>query len=297
MPLAMKTKKFDRLAQIAVSLGLVLVVFSGCGEDVNKPGTESTYVLFGYLYVGETVSEENAIFLAWTRSIEETYQREDAVVSGAVVTLRREGSVVRDTLEMVEPGYYANPDVAIGPLETYHLDVYIGGNLEITSTTTTPNAFTIETDLREAPLTMVHGDIPDSFGVLIDSPDETQIFMVDIYCTEDWQDAVFLEGYQHGQRNHPDDYERYGGDNSEPRHICAFFALDDLEKDGDRFVLDWYSAMMVFQGTYDVAFLTIDDNYYNYLYRDFPERNAGVVGGIGVFASACRKAFCVEVVE
>jgi hypothetical protein len=54
---------------------------------------------------------------------------------------------------------------------------------------------------------------------------------------------------------------------------------------------------MAFYGQYEVGVYSIDDNYYNYLYRDHPERNGGVTGGVGCFSSACRKTYRVRVIE
>jgi hypothetical protein len=55
--------------------------------------------------------------------------------------------------------------------------------------------------------------------------------------------------------------------------------------------------MMVFYGRQQVQLLSIDDNYYNFLYREHPEESGGIIGGIGVFGSAYRKDYRVEVQE
>ncbi|MBD3334301.1 MAG: hypothetical protein GF355_02190 [Candidatus Eisenbacteria bacterium] len=54
--------------------------------------------------------------------------------------------------------------------------------------------------------------------------------------------------------------------------------------------------MMVFYGRYEVQLPAIDDNAYNYLYREHPEESGGIVGGLDVFGSAYRERFQVEVV-
>ena len=43
--------------------------------------------------------------------------------------------------------------------------------------------------------------------------------------------------------------------------------------------------------------MSIDQNYYNWLYRDHREENGGINGGIGVFGSACRRLWNVRAVE
>jgi hypothetical protein len=45
------------------------------------------------------------------------------------------------------------------------------------------------------------------------------------------------------------------------------------------------------------AKMSIDENHYNYLWKEHPEESGGIVGGIGVFGSARRERYEVEVVE
>ncbi|MBD3335029.1 MAG: hypothetical protein GF355_05895 [Candidatus Eisenbacteria bacterium] len=69
----------------------------------------------------------------------------------------------------------------------------------------------------------------------------------------------------------------------------------DTEREEELFRIEFYSAMMVFYGRYEVQLLAIDDNAYNYLYREHPEESGGIVGGLGVFGSAYRERSQVKV--
>jgi len=148
---------------------------------------------------------------------------------------------------------------------------------------------------KPLPHSMRHSEIPDRYPFELICRDEEQIFMMDVYCLESWEDARYITPF--GDHDRPDDAEEYGYDNGEPRHISAYFRIEDVTEDHGVYTMGFYSAMMVFWGHYEVSLLAIDDNYYNYLYREHPEESGGIVGGIGVFGSACRNRYLVKVIE
>lgn len=281
---------------IAASLLTLLVIMGvGCSGDTTGPETRDEIVVFGFLYVGETVSDTNAIRISRTRPVLDHYDPDEAAVRDARVVLREEGRTDGDTLVMVRPGYYANPAIVIDSLTTYHLRIEIPGEEPITASTTTPNIFETGLEPLQVPETMRHETIPDEHPITLTCPDEEQIIYLDVYCTEDWEDARYINVF--GGNDRPEDYDEFGGDEGEPRHIIAYFRLNDIEEEDDHYLLDWYNAMMVFYGSYDVQLFSIDDNYYNYLFREHPELSGGVEGGIGVFGSAFRERYQVEVTE
>lgn len=288
-------RRSGRLGALAAALAAAAVL-SGCGKgDTTGPEWEKEIVVFGYLYVNETVNEGNALFLSRTMPVDEYYDIDEAVVTGALVTLRKEGAGKPDTLAMVRPGYYANPAVAVEPVATYHLRVEIEGEDPITASTTTPWPFEVFAEPKALPDSMVHSAIADSFPIHLDCESEDQIFLVDAYCLEEWENAFYIEAF--GPDEQPQDYDEYGGDDGEPRHIAPYFRVKGLERENGHYRLGWYGDLMVFYGDYDIQVMSIDDNYYNYLYRDHPELNGGIAGGIGVFGSACRATWRVRAVE
>ena len=181
---------------ILVALGAALhFALAGCSGDVTGPPLREEIAVFGFLYVGEQVSATNAVLVTRTRPVLERFDPEEAAVTGATVTLLREGASDPDTLAMVSPGYYTDPSVVIDPLTTYHLAVSIPGEESITATTTTPVAYEVLSGPVSLPDTMRHGDIPDSFPFVVTCPDEEQIFLLDVYCLEDWEDARYINPF------------------------------------------------------------------------------------------------------
>lgn len=273
---------------------LVPLLLSGCGGAPTKPKYVEEIAVSAYLYVGEAVSDSSPVVLTRTRPVDEYYDASEAAIRDAVVTLRADDTALEDTLRMVAPGRYANPAVVIRPRTTYHLKAQVGG-ATIAASTTTPIAFDVLRAPRVMPDVMRLAAIADSFPLIVSCPDPEQIFLVDVYCLEAYQNARYV--HRIGSADHPKDYGEYGGDNGEPRHISAYFRLKDLGGGEAGYRISFYGDMMAFYGEYLVGVFSIDQNYYNYLYRDHPELSGGIRGGIGVFGSACRRQYHVRAVE
>jgi hypothetical protein len=176
------------------------------------------------------------------------------------------------------------------------LEATIDGK-KVTATTTTPRAFATPREPRPDSVgVMPQSTIAESFPIVVACSDPEQVFLVDVYCTEDWQGARFIHRLGGGQDT-PGSYDEYGGANGEPRHISRYFQLRNIPASDEGYLISFYGDMMWFYGRYQVGVFSIDENYYNYLYRDHPELNGGVRGGIGVFGSACRRQYQVKVVE
>lgn len=286
------------LRSVALCLLALAAGVTGCSDDATAPPRDEVAV-FGYLFVGETVGAADPIVVTRVRPIGAYYDPAEAAVNDAVVTLRREGDTRAETLRAVGPGAYAAPGFPIEERTTYDLRVEIPGDRVLEARTTTPYAFDIDGGPPVLPDSVPHSIVQDTYPILVACENPAQIALVDVYCREAWQDARYITPF--GDHAAPDDYDEYGGDNGEPRHIQAYFRLQDLVRTGggsgagERYVIDFYSAMMAFYGTYTVQVFTIDDNYYRFLYRDHPEEEGGIVGGIGVFGSACRRSWEVRV--
>ena len=264
------------------------LALAGCSGDTTAPQDAGTIAVFGTLYIGKTI-DEPGIRVSRVQPIEAPYDRDEAAVNDALVTIRREGAPAPDTLRLARPGEYVGSGFSIAARTTYHLRVVVPGGPEITATTTTPDSFSASGGPPHGPVE--YEALQDLYPILVRCENAKQILLVDAYCNEDWEDARYVNPF--GSRNAPEDYDEYGGDNGPPRHISAYFRLDQIVRDGDAYVIDFYSAMMAYYGSYDVHVLSIDDNTYNYLYRDHPEENGGIEGGIGLFGSAERRVWTV----
>ena len=271
---------------------LALAGLAGCGGDTTGPPTADEIAVFGHLYVGETVSAANAIHVSRVKPIDEHYDRDAAAVSDAIVTLTAAGGAA-DTLELVAPGAYADSTIVITERTTYQLHIEIPGDRVVTAATTTPLTIQINGGPPELPQTVPQAILQDTYPVLVSCDDPEQIILTDVYCLEEWQNAQWI--YPIGPDDTPQNYEEYGGDDDEPRHIFAYFHVNDVVQEAGQYVVDFYGAMMAFYGKYTVHVSAIDTNVYDYLYKDHPEENGGVVGGIGLFGSACRRVWSVQV--
>ena len=63
------------------------------------------------------------------------------------------------------------------------------------------------------------------------------------------------------------------------------------------YLIDWYSSMIVFYGSYTMQVLAIDENYTNYLFSEYPVYSGGIEGGLGVFASVTGKKYHLNVMK
>lgn len=274
--------------------GLVLVTCLaslGCGSSATRPRYDDEAVLFGYLYVGEAITAENALRVSRTRPVQDYYDPTDATVNDAVVLLRAEGATLVDTLRWVAPGRYANPAVVVAESTTYQLTVTFAGRT-VSATTRTPRAFSVLQEPLIVPATMPHAAISETYPVVLNGADPTQIILVDTYCLEPFQNARYVNPI--GSRDTPADFDEYGGTNGAPRHSQFIFRLEDLPEVSGGYRIGFYGDMMQFYGEHALGLFAIDANYYNYLYRDNPERTSGVTGGVGVFGSASRRTYRVK---
>lgn len=280
-------------------LALVLLALLSCGGETVRPQSEDEIALFGFLYIGEAINDSNPIWISRVSPVDRPYSKGRSALTGATVLLRRfdpgrPGGERTDTLRMGKAGYYRNPEVVIEPNVRYDITVLLQEKILLTAATTTPTPFVATRVPRVLPEVMRHAVMADSFPITVVCPDPDQIFLVDVYCTEEWADARYITPFR---EDSPQSYEEYGSAAGEPRHISAFFRVKNLPRSPEGYRVHFYDAMMAFYGEYDVQVLSIDENYYDFLYRDRPERSSGIEGGIGVFASADRERFRVEVVE
>ena len=68
------------------------------------------------------------------------------------------------------------------------------------------------------------------------------------------------------------------------------------EKTG-RWILDWYSSMIWFYGSFTIQVIALDDNYHHYVYANNKELTSGVTGGIGVFGSLTGESYKLEILR
>jgi hypothetical protein len=282
-----------RLSPFIGTIGiLAAALLFGCAGDSSGPGNRDDIVVFGHLYVGERVDSVNAIRISRVGPIDSRYVRDDAAVLNATVTITRSGATP-ETLLPVGPGAYANPAIEVMPRSQYLLRIDVPGLPTVRAATVTPSAIHLDGGPPELPRSVRHEVLQDSFPIFVTCDDAEQILLTDVYCMASWDSVVYI--YPFGNHKRPDNYEEFGGDDGEPRHIFAYFRVNDVVTDERGSKIDFYGAMMAFYGTHRIHVSAIDDNTYRYLYRDFPEESGGIIGGIGLFGSACRREWEVKV--
>ncbi|RMH73791.1 MAG: DUF4249 family protein [Gemmatimonadetes bacterium] len=302
---------------ICLLMGFAWLLLWGCDADdgLQSDSYVEQIAIHGYLYVDQPISAANAIFISRTLPILEPYDIHETAIENALVTLQVDGSTQIDTLYHLyrdierlidtDPttyqtislgGFYANPNITIDALTTYHLRVETEDHV-LTATTTTPHPIEVVHAPKVRPEVMTYTEMMEAYPIWITCEEPSQLMLVDVFCREAWEDAAYIDPFIN---DNPDvnSFDEYGGVNGEPRHISAYFRLQGIIPDENGiYDVGFYRDMVVFYGTYDVNIMSIDENYYNYLYRDDPERNGGIHGGVGVFGSADRAYFDIEIVK
>lgn len=273
---------------------MLVMVAVGCENNPTEPDYQKEVAVYGYLWGNESLNAEHAILISYTRPVDESYSMDDAMIENGIVTLKNESTGELFTLDddPDSPGFYYNDSLIIQPKTTYTLTVEDDGNI-VTAVTTVPPELSMETDLLTDEINYVYrDDLGTIKPVFLHGENKEQIIYVDMYCNETWENAEFIDNF--GPQDKPEDREQYDqGRNEQPRHVVTFMRLKDLKTDvyPGEYVVFWYHSMMVFYGSNTMQILAIDENYHNFLYKEHPELNGGINGGIGVFGSVCGEDF------
>lgn len=281
-------------------LVLVLIV-TGCDKDPAGPEYQQEVSVFGFLWGNEYLTEDHAIMIAWSQPVTEYYDLNQAVIRGAEVTLTdvNAGTSYPLTEAPEKPGFYFNEQVFIHPKTSYRLQISVDDRV-VTATTTVPPTLEIETELDSVNVNQVYKtNLSKNLPIFIDCESPEQVILVDMYCNESWEDAEYVTEFF--GRSEPEDAEEYeGGQNGEPRHIMGFGKYETFTSNDfpNQYVVDWYSSMIVFYGSYTLQVMAIDKNYQTYITtQEYRELESGIEGGIGVLGSMTGKTFRLEVLK
>lgn len=284
-----------------ILFGCLLLAFFSCSKNPNSPDYEKEITVFGFLWGNKPMTANRAIMISYTQPIDELYDLQQSVIKNADVTMTdvNSGEIYKLT-DDEKPGFYFNDSLIAKPKNSYLLKVEID-NKTVTATTTIPPALLVRTNLKTDEIDSVYQEnLSRQKPIFLECEDGEQIIVVDMYCNESWENAEYINPFW-GQEK-PGDAGEYGGNdgNSEPRHIIAsakFRELFSLNYPGQA-VIDWYSSMIGFYGSYTMQVMAIDDNYYNFINKnEYPELQSGVQGGIGVFGSVCGETFRLYVLK
>ena len=292
-----------KLKQTIIGLLTFLILFIlGCSKNPAKPEYEKKVAVYGFLWANEPLDQEHAVLVTYSQPLDALYSLRDAGIRDALVTLTEENSGASFDLadENSKPGFYYNESVMIKTNTTYTLTIRVDGQT-VTAQTTVPAELHQLTQLDSVGLNAVYRENLGFYKpVIIETENENQLIMVDMYCNESWQNAEYVNAFGNGDHNKPEERDEYDqGINAEPRHIFALVPYKDLtapEFEGFH-VVYWYSSMIVFYGSYTLTISAIDNNYHNYLTAEHPPQSGGIEGGIGVFGSVCGQKYELEVLK
>lgn len=280
---------------------LALCGLFSCSKNPNTPNYEKEIAVFGFLWGNKPITVDRAILISYTQPIDELYDLQQSVIKNANVTITEVNSgKIYSLSDAVRAGFYFNESLIVKPKNEYLLKVEVDDKI-VTAMTTVPPALLIQTNLITDKIDSVYQEgLSREKPIFLECEDGEQIIVVDMYCNESWEDAEYINPFW-GQ-DKPGDADEYAGSdgNSEPRHIIAsakFRELFSINYPG-RVVIDWYSSMIGFFGSYTMQVVAIDENYYNFINKnEYPELQSGVQGGIGVFGSVCGETFRLYVLK
>lgn len=280
---------------------LMILSSAACDKNPSAPVYQKEITVFGYLRGNENLSENNAILIAYTQPLTGFYKLDQAVIRGATVNITENGTgqiyALHDSPE--KPGFYFNNQLFVKPKETYGLKIEYEGRT-VTAATTVPPVLQITTQLSKDSVNYVHPtNLSRQKPIFLNCEKENQIILVDLFCNETFDHAEYISTFRK-DHHYPENQEEYdGGTNSQPRHIQGIAQYKELvspEYPGQH-VIYWYSSMLVFYGSNTMQVIAIDDNYHHFLYKEHPEFESGVTGGIGVFGSVIGATFKLQVLK
>jgi hypothetical protein len=280
---------------------VLLVLIAGCSKNPSAPNYQKELTVFGYLWGNEHLTADHAIWIAYTEPVTDFYDANAAALSHGDVTLREQDTgIIHRLRERPErPGYFYNDTVLVRPKTSYQLTVMADGKT-VTAVTTVPPVLDMITALRTDSVNVVRPEnLSRQMPVFLQCENPDQVVLVDMNCTEPYQNAEYIRPFMESQK-FPQNREEYdGGANGEPKHITAFARYKDFTSADypGQVVIFWYSSMLAFYGSYTMQVMAIDGNFHNYLYKEHPEFEGGIQGGIGVFGSMCGKVFRLRVVK
>lgn len=280
-------------------LPLLVWACSGTGDERN---TQSTYVITALLTAGQMVNADNPIYVTSSVNLDHgnilDMSIQNAIVaitdstSGQVYPLTYVGLPVTDTQSL---GYYCDTSgtLLVQPQHTYRIDVQIEQN-HLWAITTVPPALAVVdsangfTANASGPYPQVAVDSLDAHHPLYmyTSPGYSFHMFMETYCLE--EDYHNLEySFPILGQDKPKKQEDYEDPiNHSPRRLRWYY--DYLTDNNGLARESSYQTSFAFKhADYYMKVLSIDDNYYRYLYKPEGYKYGGVNGGYGYFGSGC----------
>ncbi len=276
---------------------LSLLFLFGCELTSPQRFDETEYVITGLLYAGEYVTIEHPIYVNRAINAEEGNIM-DVFIDSAEVTLyelspeRR----VRESiaLEFGAPFGFYDPDssMLIKAGYTYRIEATIEGE-RVWAETTVPHNISIITDstfTKDGSDSIYPSIDYDNMGskhpIYLRTYDESPVILyLEIYCLEDYDDAEMITDFGPPEFDE-DDYESLREGSITFTYTPKYHASTPGLPAGYYVTKKSYYLSIMFGGKHKLTLYSIDENYYNYLYKSEGFYYGGINNGLGYFGSA-----------
>jgi len=304
-------------------IAILSLLILSCNDFTSSARYDgSVFTLTGLLHEGETVSMDRAIFIGTTVDAYDG-NLNDAVIDDAIVFLHNQtrndsiqlqffANFPQNEEDPFQIGYYdPTGSFYIYADEIYYINAeipYDNSSVILEATTTIPDSiivnvlqdefFTNDPELGFPELSYETANLEHPLTIGTFSPEVVKLFF-QFYCLEEFQNAEYIIDYP-GVDDYPEDEEDYEDPVSGmPRKIEYFTEYLPNPTEEDYFIVsdNGYKPNFVFYGKYSITIYSIDENYYNFLYKTNNYLHGGIINGFGYFGSVSGNILYTKVVE
>ena len=298
----------------------LILLITNCSDFPAPERYDNDYFMVnGLLKEGEPITPENPILITKTIDVESGNINEifpDSIISQVRVTEKETGDFIDlqpftvDSLGMeINLFYYDTSfEFIIESEKTYRLSISLDSGDSIWAETTVPKHIELKSNsafsdsltdtLPELDYDNANTDHPLRIEC---STDETIQLYFKFYCLEEYYNAEYITDY--GDEDTPEDeYDYEDPVDGSPRKITWYSYYKPALENSTYFITDsGYKSNLLFYGRYSITTLSIDDNYFKYLYKPEGFNHGGIESNNdrakGYFGSASGNTIYTKVVE
>lgn len=308
---------------------LVLVILSCSDLTSGKRFEETSLVLTGLLDENSTVNPENPVYIGRTVDVNAGNLADLFIDDEDVEYVHLIDIAAQDTVSMVfyvnfekgkevgkfgyiDPNWNNENGLLITSGNTYRIEAkvkHLNEWITISAETTVPkpitlnplndDSFTFNPEEEFPELSYETANTEHPLQIQTESDEAANMFF-QFYCMETFDNALYIIEYP-GEEETPEDEESYEHPVSGfPRKVQFWYAYEPkLLEDEQMFVITdrGYKASFIFYGRYEIQAFSVDENYYQYLYKTNGFMHGGIENGVGYFGSRSGDKIYTKVVE
>jgi hypothetical protein len=311
--------------KIILLLTLVLVVLSCSDLTSGKRFEETSLVLTGLLDENSTVNPENPVYIGRTVDVNggnltDLFIDDEDVEYVHLINVTTQDTILLEKYPPDEKGKgvgivgfidYQN-EMLITSGNTYRIEAlvkHLNEWITISAETTVPkpialnplndDSFTFNPEAEFPELSYETANTEHPLRIQTESDEAANMFF-QFYCMETFDNALYIIEYP-GEDETPEDEEAYEHPVSGfPRKVQFWYAYEPKWLDDEQmFVITdrGYKASFIFYGRYEIQAFSVDENYYQYLYKTNGFMHGGIENGVGYFGSRSGDKIYTKVVE